>query len=155
MISGHRWAHAHARARATPRRGASVRACARARVRACARASVHASGRTPPGRRALTACAGALARAGSPPKKPLGEILASDQDAHKLAASERAAEDLLSRLAECERRLKQHADFAALVKSRADDPAAARLGGQEQDRYRAAAVRLRVALRAARCRRPG
>ena len=92
----------------------------------------------------LRACSDARApMCSSPPKKPLGEILASDQDAHKLATSERATEDLLSRLKECERRLKQCSDFAALVKSRADDPAAVHLGGQEQDRY--GCVRLLVA----------
>jgi hypothetical protein len=92
----------------------------------------------------LRACSDARApMCSSPPKKPLGEILASDQDAHKLATSERATEDLLSRLKECERRLKQCSGFAALVKSRADDPAAVHLGGQEQDRY--GCVRLLVA----------
>ena len=71
----------------------------------------------------------------SPPKKPLGEILASDQDANKLAASERATEDLLSRLAECERRLGQCRDFTALLASRSADAAAAKFSDQERDRY--------------------
>ena len=70
-----------------------------------------------------------------PPKKPLGEISASDEDAEKLAASERHTEDCRSRLAECERRLKQAHDFLALLQTRADDPAAAQYTREEHDRY--------------------
>ena len=69
-----------------------------------------------------------------PPKRPLGEIAASDHDANLLAASERAEEDAVSLLAECARRLKQARDFAALVAARAEDPAAAQYSEEERDR---------------------
>ena len=69
-----------------------------------------------------------------PPKRPLGEIAASDHDASLLAASERAEEDAVSLLAECARRLKQARDFAALVAARAEDPAAALYSEEERDR---------------------
>ena len=59
-----------------------------------------------------------------PPKKPLGEISAADGDLDKLAASERATEDCMARLNECERRLRQSRDFFALLKARNLDPAA-------------------------------
>lgn len=70
-----------------------------------------------------------------PPKKPLGEISASEEDADKLAASERHTEDCRSRLVECERRLKQAHDFLALLKTRGDDPAVAQYSREEHDRY--------------------
>ena len=69
-----------------------------------------------------------------PPKKPLGEIAASDKDADVLAASQHAEEDALSRLAECERRLKQATDYCSLLKARAEDPAQAQYSLLEHDR---------------------
>lgn len=59
---------------------------------------------------------------------------AADEDAHKVAASERATEDVLLRLAECERRKKQSEDFLALLQARAADPGAAELAREESDR---------------------
>lgn len=59
----------------------------------------------------------------------------ADEDAHKVAVSERATEDLLSRLAECERRKKQSEDFLALLQARAADPGAAELAREESDRF--------------------
>jgi hypothetical protein len=70
-----------------------------------------------------------------PPKKPGGEKSVADEDAHKLAASERASEDALSRLAECERRKKQSHDFLTLLQARAADPGAEALTKEERDRY--------------------
>lgn len=69
-----------------------------------------------------------------PPKKPLGEISAADGDLDKLAASERATEDCMARLNECERRLRQSRDFFALLKARNLDPAA-QSTKEENDRY--------------------
>ena len=70
-----------------------------------------------------------------PPKKPGGEKSVADEDAHKLAASEHASEDALSRLAECERRKKQSHDFLTLLQARAADPGAEALTKEERDRY--------------------
>ena len=56
-------------------------------------------------------------------------------DAGKLAASERHTEECISRISECERRLKQSLSFSALLKSRAKSPAAAQNSKEENDRY--------------------
>ena len=67
-----------------------------------------------------------------PPKKPLGEVSASDADADRLATSERVTDDLLAGLAECERRLKQSSDYAVLLKASTEDTEAAAKYTQEE-----------------------
>jgi len=56
-------------------------------------------------------------------------------DSGKLAASERHTEECISRISECERRLKQSLSFSALLKSRAESPAAAQYSKEENERY--------------------